>query len=186
MGVAINDDYVGGSSIASSTSAVNYVDVPLSLFTSNTYGTASFNTQFLLRAKPAYSGARFRVQLLDSGGSVTYFGYQIFYMYQNSYGATSSTYSSAVDIGALPVYNRPGFEGVNALIRVNAADAWGASTAPMVRIDPHFYYSNYVTQTRCSIMPYYNTAPTAVSTLRFYFDNTSGANVGTYNLYAGV
>ena len=184
--INIEENYVGGGSIASSTSAVNYVDVPMSLLTTSYYNDAAFNTQFLLRIKPTYNGPRLRVQLLDSSGGITYFSHSMHYTYGSSYGATSSTYGSDVDVGALPVYNKLGFEGMNVLIRANAAGSWFASNAPMVFIEPQFFYSTQVVHTRLCIAPYYNTAPTAVSTLRFFFDNTSGANVANYNLYAGV
>lgn len=185
MTISITDDYVGGGIIASSTSAVNYVDIPMSLFTSG-FGSSSFNTQLQLRMNPTSSGPRLRMQLLDSGGSTTRYDYSIHYVYGNNRGASSAVYQDNVDIGILPVYNQNGFNGVNTLIRVNTPDSWVASKAPMIRIDTHFLYSSLITHIRSVFIPYYPQAVTAVATIRLFFDNTSSANVATYELRAGV
>ena len=141
MVVSVNNDYVGGNSIASSTSAVNYIDVPMTLLTSNTNAKASFNTFFHLKMKPNSSGRRLKLQLLDGSNNLTNFTYHTTYAYTSSNTATYSNYVSEVDLGVLPVYNKTGFDGANILFSISSPDLWGASVSNMIRVDAHFYYS---------------------------------------------
>lgn len=184
--INIEENYVGGGPIASSTSAVNYVDVAMSSLDTSTYYPASFNTCLHLKMKPSYSGQRLKIQLLDGSNNTTNFTYQTIYSYTSSVSATYSAYVTEVDLGVLPVYNKTGFDGANIHFYVSSPDLWGASVSNMIRVNTHFYYSNYIVQTQTSITPYYNSTPVTVSALRFFYDNTSSANVGTYTLYAGV
>lgn len=184
--INIEENYVGGGSIASSTSAVNYVDIPMSLLTTSSYNPASFNTCLHLKMTPNSNGRRLKLQLLDGSNSLTYFTYQNTYTYTNALNAAYSGYVSEVDLGVLPVYNKTGFDGANIQFYISSPNAWSASASNMIRVDTHFYYSTYIVQTQGCITPYYNSAPVTVSALRFFYDNTSNANVGTYTLYAGV
>lgn len=182
--INIEENYVGGGSIASSTSAVNYVDVPMSLLTTSSYYPATLNTQFLLRTEPNISGRYLYTQILDSSGVAQAFTFHKFRRYGSGYNAASSG-STTSFATYYPVYLNTGYRGINVLINAKSVSTNGVDAPTIYMMQDYQYGSTTPMTEHVTIQPRYNAAM-SWATIRFYFDNTSGAYVGNYDLYAGV
>lgn len=182
--INIEENYVGGGPIASSTSAVNYVDVPMSLLTTSSYYPATLNTQFLLTMQPNVSGRYLYTQILDSSGVAQSFTFHKFRRYASGYNANSSNNTTSFE-SYYPVYNNTGYKGINILINAKSVSS-GGNYAPTIYMMQDYQYSSSTPMTEhVTIQPRYNAA-ISWATIRFYFDSPSGAYVGNYDLYAGV
>jgi len=165
-----------------STSAVNYVDVPLTHGSGDDY---SYNSTFHLRMTGTSSGHRTYVQWVNSGGSTINFAYTQYYQYSTSSGVLQANNQSSKELSVLPVYNLTCMNGANLLINITKPP-WGNTTSPTVRIRQSHYYSNLVIYTDTLMMPEYNNAPTQPNAVRIYYNNTSSANTASYELYSGI
>lgn len=184
MSITVDQDYVGSTTAISTsgTTAVNYVDVPLTTANSGTgYG---FNSCFHLHMRDSSNAStRYKMSAVNSSGTDQTLQYAGYYCANGSISALAATMTSTVNITSFPPDDyQTTIRGAHFLIRT-IPNTWAANNTPSVYVKVYYSWGIPVFQ-EWLFQPIYSetVGPPNVSALRFSVGGpTSGSTL--YSLY---
>jgi len=187
MSITVDEDYVGTTTpiSTSGSTAVNYVDVPLT--TANSGTGYNFNSRFYLQTRDVDNvGSRIRFSAVNSSGTNQTLWYQYYYSTGTSFASNSGILSSYVNITTfLPDDYGAHYKGQQFLIST-IPNTWAANNSPSIYIKAFYNYYEPTFQEWYFQPPYSETVgPPNVTALRFSVGGTTSGST-LYSLYPAL